>query len=333
MDGLLLIDKPAGPTSHDVVARMRRVLGERRIGHTGTLDPAATGVLPLVIGRATRLARFMSASDKSYEALVRLGVCTDTADGEGQPIGEGYEGPMPSREAIDAALDAFRGSFLQQPPAFSAKRIAGKRSYALARSRIGVGSGPDRDQAEVKSESEGLPALPEPVTVTAHAIELMMVEAGMVALRVDCSAGFYVRSLARDLGERLGTGAHLAALRRTRSADFGLDQTIGLEAGERDPLQAAAAVIPLGHLLTGLASVVLTPEGLRYAVHGRELGPSHWRRDSGFGIRDSWDHAATVDRAVFSSPAVRLLDERGELVGLARPGSRSGSLHPFVVLM
>jgi tRNA pseudouridine55 synthase len=323
MDGLLLIDKPAGPTSHDVVARMRRVLGERRIGHTGTLDPAATGVLPLVIGRATRLARFMSASDKSYEALVRLGVRTDTADGEGQPIGDPYEGPMPSREAIDAALDAFRGSFLQQPPAFSAKRIAGKRSYALARGRIGAGSA--RAQTEAGSGSDRLLALPSPVTVTAHAIELMMVEAAMVALRVDCSAGFYVRSLARDLGERLGTGAHLAALRRTRSADFGLDQTVGLETAERDPRQAAAATIPLAQLLMDLSSVVLTPEGLRYAAHGRELVPSQWGRDSGCGIRGSGQSG--------DSGVVRLLDEKGDLVGLARAGSRAGSLHPFVVLV
>src|SRR6185295_17692661 len=109
MDGLLIIDKPAGPTSHDVVARMRRALREKRIGHTGTLDPAATGVLLLVLGKATRLAKFLSAADKSYEAVVRLGFSTDTADAEGQPIGPISHAPLPSRDAIDAALDAFRG--------------------------------------------------------------------------------------------------------------------------------------------------------------------------------------------------------------------------------
>src|SRR5688572_13593351 len=133
MDGLLIIDKPSGPTSHDVVARVRRALGERRIGHTGTLDPAATGVLPLVLGRATRLARFLSASDKSYEAVVRLGVGTDTQDAAGAPSGPSYRGALPSREAIDRALDAFRGTFVQQPPAYSAKKIAGHRSYKIAR--------------------------------------------------------------------------------------------------------------------------------------------------------------------------------------------------------
>ena len=133
MDGLLIVDKPAGPTSHDVVARVRRALGVRRIGHTGTLDPAATGVLPLVLGRATRLARFLSASDKAYEAVVHLGVATDTNDAEGAAAGPSYQGPLPSREVIDRALDAFRGTFLQQPPAYSAKKIDGQRSYRLAR--------------------------------------------------------------------------------------------------------------------------------------------------------------------------------------------------------
>ena len=134
MDGLLVVDKPVGPTSHDVVARVRRVLGERRVGHTGTLDPAASGVLPLVIGRATRLARFLSGGDKSYDAVVRLGTATDTYDAETAPAEQPTLGAaMPSRAAIDLALEEFRGTFLQQPPAFSAKKIGGTRSYELAR--------------------------------------------------------------------------------------------------------------------------------------------------------------------------------------------------------
>ncbi len=124
MDGVLVIDKPAGPTSHDVVARVRRLLRERRVGHTGTLDPMATGVLPLVVGRATRLARFLSASDKTYEAVVALGYATDTGDSTGTPIGDRRPaGTPPARDAIDRALDEFRGTFLQQPPAYSAKKI------------------------------------------------------------------------------------------------------------------------------------------------------------------------------------------------------------------
>ena len=121
MDGLLIVDKPVGPTSHDVVVRVRRAVGEPRIGHTGTLDPAASGVLPLVLGRATRLARFMSAADKSYDAVVRLGVATSTQDAEGTPVGARFVGTLPSREAIARALDEFRGTFLQRPPAHSAK--------------------------------------------------------------------------------------------------------------------------------------------------------------------------------------------------------------------
>jgi len=135
MDGLLVVDKPAGPTSHDVVARVRRALRERRVGHTGTLDPAATGVLPLLVGRATRLAQFLSGSDKAYEAVIRFGFSTDTGDAQGRALGVQRAIDCPSRDAIEAALDAFRGEFLQQPPAFSAKKIDGKRSHKLARAR------------------------------------------------------------------------------------------------------------------------------------------------------------------------------------------------------
>jgi tRNA pseudouridine55 synthase len=206
---------------------------------------------------------------------------------------------MPARDAIDTALDAFRGSFLQQPPAFSAKRISGKRSYELARA--------DRS----------LPALPG-VPVEARAIEVIAVDGEVVTLRVDCSAGFYVRSLARDLGEKLGTGAHLATLRRTRSADFGLDAAIALDAAEREPARAAEAIVPMSRLLRSLSSVILTADGLRHAGHGRELSALDWRTVNGTGLE---------------SPVVRLLDENRDLVGLARRGGRAGSLHPFVVLV
>src|SRR4051812_21108409 len=172
MDGLLVIDKPAGPTSHDVVAGLRRGLGGRRIGHTGTLDPAASGVLPLVLGRATRLARFLSAGDKSYEAVIRVGVSTDTYDGEGTAVGTGHDGVCPSREVIEAALGAFRGSFLQQPPAYSAKKIAGRRSYTIARAR-----------ARDRSEHEGAGDLPAPVRVVVHRLDLVGLDADTVTLR------------------------------------------------------------------------------------------------------------------------------------------------------
>ena len=221
MDGLLIIDKPAGPTSHDVVSRMRRLLREKRIGHTGTLDPMATGVLLLVVGRATRLSQFLIASDKSYEAVVRLGFATDTADAEGQPVGPVSRAALPPRETIEAALDEFRGTFMQQPPAFSAKKIDGTRSYKLARAAA----------ADARLKPSGDENLPAPASVTAHAIDIVSADGDSVTLRVDCSAGFYVRSLAHDLGQRLGIGGHLAALRRTRSGDFTLEQAISMDDG------------------------------------------------------------------------------------------------------
>src|SRR4029077_18297592 len=162
MDGLLVVDKPAGPTSHDIVQRMRRVLKERSIGHTGTLDPMATGVLALVLGRATRLAKFLSSSDKSYEAVVTLGESTDTYDADGEPVGDRHQGPLPSRERIEAALDAFRGTFLQQPPAYSAKKIGGERSYKLARLR-------SRD-TPASFAASGSDSVPKAVNVTVSAI-------------------------------------------------------------------------------------------------------------------------------------------------------------------
>jgi tRNA pseudouridine55 synthase len=326
MDGLLVIDKPAGPTSHDVVARLRRVLRERRIGHTGTLDPAATGVLPLVIGRATRLARFMSAADKSYDAIVQLGVRTDTADLEGRPTREPYAGPLPSRGHVDAALDPFRGSFLQLPPAFSAKKIAGQRSYALARAA--------RDPAREADTSGVAPPRPAPAMVTAHAIQVIAMDGDMVTLKIECSAGFYVRSLAQDLGERLGTGACLAALRRTRSADFTLDQAIPLDTAERDAAAVAGRVIPMKRLLTSLSAVALTVDGLRRVAHGRDVGPGDLEQGGLLVVQGIG--APGVVQAIGAPGFLRLLDPTGDLVGVAEQAGAAGApglLHPVVVLM
>jgi tRNA pseudouridine55 synthase len=325
MDGLLLVDKPSGPTSHDVVARVRRALREKRIGHTGTLDPMATGLLPLVLGRATRLAQFLTLSDKSYDAVVRLGFATDTADAQGQTVGPVHHGPFPSRGAIEAALDAFRGTFEQQPPAFSAKKIDGQRSYKLARNARLKPRAAEEAAAPVPPALPALPAppavpalpaRPAPVSVTVHRLDIVSVESDQVTLRVDCSAGFYVRSLAHDLGVRLGTGAHLSALRRTRSGAFTLAGAIELAIAERDPERAAAAILPMSAMLPGLAPVVLTAGGVLHAQQGRELGPQ-----DGVAPR-----TGAADR-------VRLLDEAGELVGIGEPSSTPGLLHPSVILM
>jgi tRNA pseudouridine55 synthase len=306
MDGLLVIDKPPGPTSHDVVARMRRVLGERRIGHTGTLDPAASGVLPLVLGRATRLARFLSGADKSYEAVVRFGLATDTYDFEGQPVGERSTAPAPAREQIETALDTFRGTFQQQPPAFSAKKIDGHRSYVAARA----------GRRKPGAAGPAVPALPAPVTVTIHRADIVDLVADCVTLSIECSAGFYVRSLAHDLGVRLGVGAHLAALRRTVSAGLTLADAIPLDVAERSRDEAIGAIVPLGRMLSHLSSAVLTDDGVERAMHGRDIG------------------AAEVTSGMLPGiPPIRLLDQRGQLIGIAEPAATPGLLHPSVVLM
>jgi tRNA pseudouridine55 synthase len=316
MDGLLIVDKPVGPTSHAVVSRVRRALGERRIGHTGTLDPIASGVLPLVLGRATRLARFLSGASKAYDAAIRLGVSTTTYDAEGTPVGPVYQGPLPPLARIDGVLDEFRGTFLQQPPIYSAKKIAGRRSYEMARA---AGNGRAGDAEQVR---------PGAVSVTAHAIAVTALEGDVVRLRVECGAGFYVRSLAHDMGERLGIGAHLAALRRTASGDLTLDRAVPLDAIERQPALGAEAIVPLAGMLPHVSAVTLTGEGVRRAVHGRDLGPADVDREKGVGSLFFESLRKTTP-----DPFFRLLDPDGNLVGIASVEDISGLLHPAVVLV
>lgn len=303
MDGLLIVDKPAGPTSHDVVASVRRALGERRIGHTGTLDPMASGVLPLVLGRATRLARFLSASEKSYRAVIRLGLETDSYDLTGEPVGETYTGVMPDRDTVERALTSFRGTFLQQPPMFSAKKIAGVRSHKLARQQRAGGT-PGESAAK-------------PVTVTVN--DLQLVDAGSrdVVLTLTCSAGFYVRSLAHDLGRLLGTGAHLAELRRTHAGNLRVEDAIALDTVVNDAAAAAAAVVPMRRMLTTLPAAALSEDGARRAKHGQPLGPG--------------DLCAPLLPG--AAGYTRLIDRAGELVGVAEPKTVPGILHPVVILV
>ncbi|MDO8794004.1 MAG: tRNA pseudouridine(55) synthase TruB [Vicinamibacterales bacterium] len=330
MDGVLIIDKPEGPTSHDIVAWARRTLNERRVGHTGTLDPAASGVLPLVIGKATRLARFLTAGDKSYDAVIRLGFSTDTGDAQGAPIGAVYAGALPARDAIDAALDPFRGSFLQQPPVYSAKKIDGRRSYRLARAAARSRQHEAPGTSSAPSTEHPAPSTLRPALVTVSALTLVSLEGDRVTVSVECSAGFYVRSLAHDLGERLGTGGHLAALRRTRSGDYSLSEAAPLASIEQrlhdrqapgDRAAPLAGFVPLAAMLSRLSSVVLTEDGAKHARHGRPLGPADLASAAPLPHADEW---------------IRMLTAAGELVGLARPLSlMSGGaslLHPSVVL-
>jgi tRNA pseudouridine55 synthase len=222
------------------------------------------------------------------------------------------------RDVIDAALARFRGTFLQQPPAFSAKKVDGTRSYKLARAAA-------RNARPTPSRSDlpdrpGPPDLPAPASVTVHRLEIESIEGDCVTLIVDCSAGFYVRSLAHDLGQRLGTGGHLASLRRTRTGDFTVDQAVSLDTAERDPQHAIDAMIPMADMLPGLASVTLTAEGVLRALHGREV-----EMDRGAGM--------TTSASARDSGFVRLLDQSGQLVGIAEPTEAPGILHPSVVLV
>jgi tRNA pseudouridine55 synthase len=246
MDGVLVVDKPQGRTSHDVVDHVRRSLGVRRAGHTGTLDPFATGVLPVCLGKASRLVRFLGEGDKEYRATVRLGFATATDDLEGEPLGPPAAVSVDPR-ALAEACAALTGRQLQVPPAFSAKRVGGRRLYELAR-------GGERVE-------------PRPSPVVVHALEVRGIDADRVEIEVRCSRGTYVRALARDLGARLGCGGHLVALRRLRSGEFGLGDAVAWdgvpEAGDR--------VLPLRSLLTAMPAVRVGPEGREAVRHGRSL--------------------------------------------------------------
>lgn len=296
-DGVLVVDKPQGPTSHDVVTLARRALGLSRIGHTGTLDPMATGVLPLVIGRATRLAQFLTASDKDYEARVSFGRATNTYDAMGTDVAT--SDARPTREQIDSTLPRFRGTFEQTPPAFSAKNIDGERSYDIAR-----------------KAKDGVVVRPKAVTVTVRELDLISFDGDTAVLHMRVTAGFYVRSLAHDLGAALGMGGVLVGLRRTRSGEFGLEAAVPLA----DVLQAgrealAARLLPFNALLPELPTVTLRgPEQVVRIRNGVEIAPG--------------DLVAPL-----SPPRelVRVMGSDGTLVALARPAKTPGFLHASIV--
>lgn len=326
-DGLLVVNKPTGPTSHDVVARVRRALAQSRIGHTGTLDPAADGVLVLVIGRATRLARYLS-DEKEYMATVELGRRTDSYDATGTPIGVPYAGDFPSDAAIEEALSSFRGRILQRPPLFSAKHVGGERGHAIGRRarRAGVA---------------GDPALLTPVPVTVHRLDLVAVSPPFVTLSVVVSPGFYVRSLAHDLGERLGTGAHLAALTRTRVGPFVIDHALALaelEEGSTAAATARSALVPMAKALPRLDAVTVTPDGAVRVGRGQDIWPQHVLRTDASPAPPQPLGAGSEspgDGPPAGGGVVRVLDESGRLLALAepRPGADLGVLHPSVVLV
>lgn len=255
MDGVLVIDKPSGMTSFDVVQRARRALKVKKVGHTGTLDPMATGVLPLCLGEATKIAQFITESTKAYEATIQLGATTDTLDADGRILEERPVPPM-SAERLEQALEAFRGTFLQTPPMYSAVKVAGRRLYELAR----AGKEVERAAREV----------------TVHELVLRDFSATQVRLSVRCSKGFFVRSLAAQLGEALGCGAHLAALRRTHSGPFSLADAVPLAAILETPQSAGPRMLSMERALADLEAVTVSALDAVRVRHGGavEVAPS-----------------------------------------------------------
>jgi tRNA pseudouridine55 synthase len=293
MDGVIVIDKPEGWTSHDVVGKMRRIAKTKKVGHLGTLDPTATGVLPLVIGRATRLAQFYTRSDKIYEGVVRFGWCTGTYDRAGEVKGARSEVTL-SREELEPLLERFRGEFLQTPPPVSAKKVGGQRAYELARKDVAV---------EL-----------EPVKVHVYELTILELNGPDVKLRAHCSGGTYMRALAHDLGQLHGAGAHLLDLRRTASGEFEIShartiaQLESLAADER----LLDALVPAANMVPGFPSIFVDDVTAAQIRNGRNFPASPFRSQP-------------------ASRHVKAVTARGELVAIGE-AVLPNLYHPIVVL-
>lgn len=299
MNGVLVIDKPAGMTSHDVVNRVRRLLKERSVGHLGTLDPMATGVLPLVLGKLTRLAQFYTGAEKIYEGKIRFGFATDTYDSEGQPQGPDNP-PVLDKAALEKFANERVGLFAQMPPAFSAKKIHGRPAYELARKNQPV---------ELK-----------PVDVEVFEYRLTGIEGSIARFVIECSSGTYIRSLAHEMGEKLGCGAHLAEISRTAVGEFSLEQALKLE----ELAEAArngkfeACVIKLEHLLPNFPSVTVLPvvekrvrHGSKFTITLSQLEPGRTEPPPGA--------ATQLDSGEPRPPRLRVFNQQQKLIAIAEP--------------
>ena len=305
IDGALLVDKPTGPTSHDVVARARRALGERSIGHTGTLDPLASGLLVLLCGRATRLASLMTSAVKSYHATIRLGVETDTYDAAGVPqaIESGIAPSAVDDAAVDEVIEAIRNQRQQMPPAYSAKKVGGVRAYKIARRN---------EKPELKA-----------VDVCVYALDWKRVEPDVLHVTLTCSAGYYVRAMAQEIGRALGCGAHLEALRRTRAGAFEVSDAVPLDVIDREGRDAAARMLPIETLLPSLPAVILTEAGEVRARHGNVLALHHVA---------TWEDAPAgiAERAPSAPVRYRVIGAGGALLAIA--DATPAGLQPTIVL-
>lgn len=303
ISGVLIIDKPAGVTSHDVVARVRRVIGIRQVGHFGTLDPFATGVLPVSVGKATRFAQFYLRSRKAYEGDIRFGFSTDTYDATGKPTSEAVP-VLPEPARIEKLFQELTGRLMQTPPPFSAKRVGGVRAYKLAR--------------------QDKPVSLAPVEVEVYALELLGTEGDRVHFAVECSGGTYVRSLAHDVGQKLGGGAHLAGLRRTEVAEFTLSRAI-----TPGRLQEAVGEGKLETCLVPLEA--LLPDCPELLVRGREeVSVRHGRTFE--LVQALRPGRGTGSEHSPAPPLLKILNPDRRLIAVAR--HVSGSVyHPHLVLV
>jgi tRNA pseudouridine55 synthase len=303
ISGVLIIDKPASATSHDVVAIVRRILGIRQVGHFGTLDPFATGVLPLSVGKATRFAQFYLKSRKAYDGTIRFGFSTETYDATGKPNSEPVAVQL-DQQNLEGVLRGFTGRIMQTPPPFSAKRVGGTRAYKLARRRI--------------------PVHLAPVEVEIYALELLSVEGDQASISVECSGGTYVRSLAYDVGVKLGCPAHLAGLRRTAVAEFAMQQAITLEKLDVTARQGNVedCIVPMESLLPGCPELLVRGREEISVRHGHAFELPQSLRP-GRGIQPGSAPAANL---------LKILNPERRLIAVAR--HVSGALyHPDLVLV
>jgi len=293
VDGVIIVDKPRAWTSHDVVNKMRRFAGTRKVGHLGTLDPSATGVLPLVIGRATRLAQFYTRNDKIYEGVIHFGHSTDSYDADGEPTSPDVA-VTPERAAVEASLDRSRGEFEQMPPPVSAKKIGGIAAYHLVR----------------KQQPVDLKAVP----VNVYRLEILRLEGCEAQVRVHCSAGTYLRSIAHDAGQALGCGAYLKDLRRLASGDFRIESARTLEqlAALAEDGRIAEALVPASQLLPEFPGEMVDAVTAGQIRNGRDFRVSPFRPQSG-------------------SRFVKALNSEGDLIAIGE--ARLPHLyHPVLVL-
>jgi len=299
LDGFLVVDKPAGMSSHQVVAMLRRTLGEKKIGHTGTLDPFATGVLPIALGEGTKAITFLDESVKEYRATMRLGISTDTQDLEGEIL-EQRGWSHVTREAVESLVQAFSGNLLQVPPMFSALKRDGVPLYKLAR--------------------KGETVEREPRAITVHSLEMERIELPEVSFTVRCSRGTYVRTLAHDMGESLGCGAHLLALRRTKSGPFSLENSFTLDEIAVGPPREVAVrhFVPVRTALAHLPELELTPAGSARVRNG--IPPLEGDLASGSAIPSSGRVILTSDGTIAAVAEVILPGERrgGSLLRICR---------------